>query len=516
MQIVVDSVTMKAIDNYTINEIGIPSLVLMERAALAVADCVKEHIVSDDKILAICAGGNNGADGIAAARILKLQGYKADILIIGDTDKCSKEFEKQINIAENLGINIYNSVELNEYTIIIDAIFGIGLNKVVKGEYLNLIKSINNSKHTVFSVDIPSGLSASIGKPLGDAVVANYTVTFAYNKIGLILYPGHEYAGEVIVSDIGLYRKIEEEHKCYIYDNNDLMNLPKRISNSHKGDYGKLLVVAGSVWMNGACYLTSKAAYRMGAGLLKAVIPKENSTIMQTMLAEALISTYESNNELSLADKDKINQDISWATFIVIGPGLGTNKISYDLLKLVLNNAKVPVLIDADGINILAKMINDQEEINEVYTDNINLLVANRLKILKNILPKNVILTPHLKELSRLFNIPLEKIKNNIMEVADVITKDNSFIYVMKDARTVVAHENSRYINVSGNSGMSTAGSGDVLSGIIASLIAQGLEPKLGAELGVYIHGLAGDIATKDKNQYSIIASDIIDGLANV
>ena len=251
------------------------------------------------------------------------------------------------------------------------------------------------------------------------------------------------------------------------------MKLPKRINNSHKGDYGKLLVVAGSVWMNGACYLASKAAYRMGAGLLKAVIPKENRIIMQTMLAEALISTYESNNELNSSDKDKIIQDISWASVIVIGPGLGTNKISYDLLKLVLNNAKVPVLIDADGINILAEMINDHEETNEDDTDNINLIIANRLKVLDNILPKDAILTPHLKELSRLFNIPLEKIKDNIIEVADAITKNNSFIYVMKDARTVVAHENDRYINGTGNSGMSTAGSGDVLSGIIASLIAQ-------------------------------------------
>ena len=204
--------------------------------------------------------GNNGADGIAATRILNLQGYKADILIIGDIDKSSKEFRKQINIAENLGINIYNSVELNEYTIIIDAIFGIGLNKAVEGECLNLIKSINNGKHTVFSVDIPSGLSASTGKALGDAVIANYTITFGYNKIGLILYPGHEYAGEVILADIGLFKKVAEEYKYYIYDNNDLMKLPKRINNSHKGDYGKLLVVAVSVWMNGACYLASKAA----------------------------------------------------------------------------------------------------------------------------------------------------------------------------------------------------------------------------------------------------------------
>lgn len=516
MQIVVDSVAMKAIDNYTINEVGIPSLVLMERAALAVVACIKEHLVSDDKILAICATGNNGADGIAAVRILKLQGYDADILVIGDLDKGSKEFRQQINIAENIGITIYSSVELNEYTVIIDAIFGIGLNKAVRGEHLNLIKSINSGKHTVFSVDIPSGLSASIGKPLGNAVKANYTITFSYNKIGLILYPGNEYAGEVIVADIGLVNKIEDDYKYYIYDNNDLMKLPKRIKNSHKGDYGKVLVVAGSIGMNGACYLASKAAYRMGTGLVKAVIPKENRTIMQTMLAEALICTYESKNELKLSDKDKILQDISWASVVVIGPGLGTDKISCELLNLVLKYSKVPILIDADGINILAKIIDDYEDTSEDNKEDISIVVANRLKILKNILPKDIILTPHLKELSRLLNVPLVKIKDNIIEFANICTKDNSFIFIMKDARTIVAHENNRFINTTGNSGMSTGGSGDVLSGIISSLIAQGLEPELGAKLGVYIHGLAGDLATKDKNQYSIIASDIIDGLANV
>lgn len=518
MQRVVDSTTMQSIDNYTINEVGIPSLVLMERAALAVVDCVKVHIESDDKILAICGTGNNGADGVAAARILKLQGYDADILIIGDIDKCSKEFRKQINIAENLGITIYNSVELNEYTVIIDGIFGIGLNKVVRGNYLNIIKLINSGKHTVFSVDIPSGISASTGKPLGDAVKATYTITFGYNKIGLILYPGREYAGEVIVADIGLLnkKKIEDEYNYYIYDDNDLMKLPNRIDDSHKGDYGKVLVVAGSLGMNGACYLASKASYRMGAGLVKAVIPKENRTIMQTMLAEAIIRTYESANELKTSDMDKIINDILWASVIVIGPGLGTNKISCELLNLVLKYSKVPILIDADGINILAKIIDDYEDTSEDNKEDISIVAEKRIKILKNILPKDIILTPHLKELSRLLNVPLVKIKDNIIEFANICTKDNSFIFIMKDARTIVAHENNRFINTTGNSGMSTAGSGDVLSGIIASLIAQGLEPKLGAELGVYIHGIAGDLATKDKNQYSIIASDIIDGLANV
>lgn len=516
---------MKHLDDYAINQIGIPSMVLMERAALAVANCMKKHINYDDKIIAVCGTGNNGADAIAVARILKLQGYDTDVVIVGNTEKCSKESNQQINIAENLGISIYNNVNISEYTIIIDGMFGIGLNQPVRGNYLDYIKSINNEENTVFSVDVPSGVSATNGKLLGDAIKANFTITFGYNKIGLILYPGCQYAGEVMVADIGFPQiKIEKnDYKYYIYENCDLSKLPKRTDNSHKGSYGKVLIIAGSKGMNGACFLSSKAAYRTGAGLVKALIPRENRTIMQTMLPEAIISTYENETtlakaiisknkkrtELQTEDVKKILKEISWANVIAIGPGLGTDKVARQILELVLNNAKVPVVIDADGINILAKTINEN-------LNGTNNSIKERIKVLKKLLPENTILTPHLKELSRLLNLELNEIKDNILEVANVCTQDNGITFAIKDARTVVAYENNRFINTSGNSGMATGGSGDVLTGIIASLIAQGLSPSESASLGVYIHGLAGDIAVEEKNQYSLIASDIIDSLANI
>ncbi len=517
MNIVLDAERMKSLDNYTINEIGLPSMVLMERAALEVANKVKEHVRIDDRILAVCGSGNNGADGIAAARILKLQGYDADVLMVGDINNCSNESAKQINIAENLGISIYNNVDINEYTVIIDGIFGIGLSKPLTGKYLDYISLINQGQHTVFSVDVPSGLSASTGKPLVDAIKANYTITFGYNKIGLILYPGCEYAGEVTVADIGFskVRLGKGEFNYYTYSEADLSKLPIRKNDSHKGDYGKVLIIAGRVGMSGACYLASKAAYRMGSGLVKTLIPEDNRSIIQTMLPEAILSTYEGGGDLKSKEINQIIEDISWSNVIVIGPGLGVDNISKELLELVLKHAKVPLIIDADGINVLTDKLLP-ESINENTNKYDKNTIEDRIKVIKDVLPKNTILTPHLKELSRLLNIGLSEVQDNIFATANICTKDNSIIFAMKDARTIVASKGNRFINTTGNSGMSTAGSGDVLTGIIAGLIAQGLNPEEATNLGVFIHGLAGDYAAREKNQFSIIASDIIDGLAKI
>lgn len=514
MKKVVNASQMKQIDSYTIHKVGIPSMVLMERAAFAVCECVKDHIQNKDKILAICGVGNNGGDGIAAARILHLQNYHVDILIIGNMDKASKETKQQINIASNLGISIYNNINLNEYTIIIDAIFGIGLNQVVKGQYKDYIDEINSGQYTVFSVDIPSGLSADTGKPLNEAVRADYTITFGYNKIGMILYPGCEYTGEITVADIGFPAIADKEVNVsfFAYDGMDKVKLPIRRNDSNKGSYGKVLIIAGSVNMNGACYLASKAAYRVGAGLVKVLIPEENRIIMQTMLPEAVLSTYNGENQFTTAEINNIIEDISLATSIVIGPGIGTGKKSEEILDLVLKNAKVPVIIDADGINILAQKIHGMQKNNESDRDT----KQNPIKILKDILPKNTILTPHLKELSRLIKVDVVDIKKDFIKIADYCTDENNITFVLKDARTIVAQNALRYINTSGNNGMSTGGSGDVLSGIIAGLIAGGLESCDAAIRGVYIHGLSGDIVAKEKGKHGLIASDMIDALAKI
>ncbi len=510
MQKVVTSNQMKAIDSYTIEKIGIPSMVLMERAALQVVNVVKQHIGPKDRILAVCGTGNNGGDGIAVARILKGDGYEAEVLLVGDEGKASEQTKEQLKIARNLGISILNNININEYTIIVDGLFGIGLNKPVTGIYEETIKTINSGNHLVFAVDIPSGLSADLARPLNVAVKSDYTITFGYQKAGLILYPGCEYAGEVVVADIGFpqiaFDAVNKMTRmdCSVYDESDKRKLPIRHTYSNKGTYGKVLIIAGSKNMSGACYLSAKAAYRCGAGLVKIMTVEENRVIMQQLLPEALLYTYTSEALEEPSKLGEIIEQIHWATSIVIGPGIGINPDSEKLLNLVITHAKAPLLIDADGLNILASMNHKKEEA-VLIQDNI-----------VNMLPKDTILTPHIKELSRLINIPVEEITSNLLEIADKCTDNNKLIFVIKDPRTVAAYKEERYINISGNNGMATGGSGDVLTGIIGGFIAGGLSPWEAAKLGVYIHGLAGDKASEKKGCYSMMAGDIIEALPDV
>jgi len=521
---IVNSAQMKAIDDYTIEKVGIPAIVLMERAALSVADRVKSvkekllvsasgsHVAKcgnkQDRILAVCGTGNNGADGIAAARILSLRGYEADILLVGEEEKASVMAKQQFAIARNLGISIYNNIEIAEYTIIIDAIFGIGLSREVAGIYKDIIEEINSDKHIVFSVDIPSGLSADTAKPMGTAIKADYTITFGLNKIGLLLYPGCEYAGEVTVADIGFPKKAVDSvnSRYFIYGVKDLEKLPKRKNYSNKGTYGRALVIAGSVNMSGACYFSAKAAYRTGAGLVKVVTAEENRTIIQSQLPEALMSAYDFHS-FDKSEADKIIKEIKWANAIVIGPGIGVNEISGQLLELVLKYADAPVIVDADGINLLALKLKQ---------DNVIEGKQSRIEAMASLLPKQTVLTPHLKELSVLLDMPIQNITDNLAETADYCTFNNNLVFALKDARTIVAYDDKRYINITGNNGMATGGSGDVLTGIIAGLIAQGLNAKEAATLGVYIHGLAGDKACEEKGCYALMAGDIIDALSQI
>jgi NAD(P)H-hydrate epimerase len=512
MKIIVDSDEMKAIDKYTIEKIGIPGVVLMERAALAVANAVKIYIESDTsppgktRILAVCGTGNNGADAVAAARILYMQGFAVDILLTGSQSKTSELFRQQLSIAQNLGISIDNNIDWNEYTIIIDGVFGIGLNKEVKDNYKEVIGCINNGNYTVFAVDIPSGLSADTGKPLSIAVKADYTITFGFYKTGHLLYPGPQYTGEVIIADIGFSDQIDHllSKKRFTYDSSDLNKLPKRMAYSNKGSYGKVLVIAGSVNVSGACYFSAKAAYGSGAGLVKVMTAEENRIILQTQLPEALLTTYENRWEEAITLK--LLRELEWASVVVIGPGLGMSEISQKLLDIVIKNAKVPVIIDADAITLLAGDLSKNKHMD----------VKERIKNLSGILPEKTILTPHLKELSVLLGCSLEEIKMDLLKVADVCTEQNQIRFIIKDAHTIVAGGNERYINLSGNNGMATGGTGDTLTGIIAAFIAQGLEYTKSAELGVYVHGLAGDRASEVKGYYSLIASDVIDMLPKV
>jgi len=518
MNYAVNSIEMKKIDTYTVEVVKLPALVLMERAALKVSEVIKNRVHKSDRILAVCGPGNNGGDGIAAGRILFLQGYRVAILFLGDESKATNQTKAQLEIIRNLGITFENNNKLHEYNIIIDAIFGVGLSRPVTGEYEAIINEINElycmnsddrnkSDRMVFSVDIPSGISADNGKIMNTAVKANYTITFGLQKQGLLVYPGVDYAGVTTVADIGFPQiAIKQANlNTFYYGAEDLNRLPVRKNYSHKGTYGKVLVIAGSKGMSGAAYLSAKAAYRSGAGIVKLLTSQDNREILQTSLPEALFTAYD-QEEINTAEREKqLIEEIHWASVIVIGPGLGQSDRAGELLNLVIKEAKVPVIIDADGLNLLTNILN--LECHDA---------SSRWNYLSQILRPDTILTPHLMELSRLLKIPISEISNNRIDTAGPYSYNNKLIVAMKDARTVVTQARNRYINVSGNNGMATGGSGDVLTGIIAALIAQGMASFDATCLAVYIHGLSGDIAASKKGTYSMMAGDIIDSIEKI
>jgi ADP-dependent NAD(P)H-hydrate dehydratase / NAD(P)H-hydrate epimerase len=506
MQFLVDTEKMQKIDSITINDMGISSVVLMEKAAMAVADLIEKSATKKDRILAVCGMGNNGGDGIATARILKEKGYQADILLVGDLSKASMELKQQLSIAENIEVNIFNKVEIKEYTVIIDAIFGIGLTKPIMDIQKSIIEEINKRENTVFSIDLPSGICADTGKVRNIAVKADYTITVGLLKQGLVLYPGCEYTGKLIVADIGFPKLSVKrvEPNTFIYDKEDLNRIPTRSDYSNKGTFGRVLIIAGSVNMSGACFLSAKAAYRSGAGLVKVLTVKDNRNIIQTELPEAILSTYDPMNLKNKMEVDRIINDLKWATSIVIGPGIGVSPASDHLLDIVLKHALVPITIDADAINLL---VEKNKSVNISGKEKVSLEID---------LMNQAIITPHLKEMSRICNCEINDMTDDIITFAKEFITDKGYILTLKDARTIVTDGKRIYVNVSGNNGMATGGSGDVLTGIIATLLAQGMERFEAASLGVYIHGLAADYAVKEKGMYSLMASDIIEALPKV
>lgn len=496
MKYVLNAIEMKKVDNDTIEEIGIPSMVLMERAALSVAQEVAKHIVSAQPVLCICGCGNNGADGLAVARILKEKKIPVEIYIPMFSNNPSKEWTAQFQIIKKLSIPVINNPKFSEYIVLVDAIFGVGLNREVTGEYKSCIESMNRSKTPIIAIDIPSGLDSSTGKILGAAVWAKWTVTFGALKIGLLLYPGAELCGEVIQKDVGFPKEVIERIRpcAFTYELSDLKRIPIRKPYSNKGTYGKVLFVAGSENMAGAAYLAARAAYTTGVGLVKIVTCEENRVILQSSLPEAIMACYRKENW-----KEILDSALEWADVIAVGPGLGMGEVSSAIVENILSYGTIQkektIILDADALNILSKK-------------------KEYLQMLK----RNSIITPHLGEMARLTGKTIEKIQDTFIQTAQSFSEEYEGICVLKDARTMVSglEKEKFFINSSGNNGMATAGAGDVLTGIISGLCAMKLDNQTAACLGVYIHGLAGDMARKEKGAYAMGAKDIIIGLEKV
>ena len=461
----------------------------------------------------MCGSGNNGGDGFAAARVLSNSGYQVDVFFAGKRDQLTTESRQQLTIIENLDIIIWNAIEeinFSNYTIFVDALVGIGLNRDIEGTFAEVIQQMNEQESYIYALDIPSGISADDAKVLGTAIKADVTITFGFAKIGQILHPGNHYVGQLKIVDIGFpLSALESIDSNYVsYDEYDLSHIPKRNQHSHKGSFGRVLIVAGSQNMSGAAYLSAKAAYRTGAGLVEILTTDVNRTILQTQLPEAILITYNSNQLEDKAVKEKIKKVVQRADAVVIGPGIGITESSKQLLDITTLYLEKPTVFDADAINLIADFYDTFPLMrNHPYV---------RLNEFSHTLPPQSIVTPHLKELARLMGKSVSYIEDQLLEVADLCTTDSELIYAIKDARTLVGYDQDRYINNSGNSGMATAGSGDVLTGIIAGLLAQGTDPFQAAKLAVYIHGLAGDYAAEQKSEYTMMASDIIDALDHI
>lgn len=491
MEFLLNAAQMKHCDRDTIDRIGIPSPVLMERAALSVVDEMEKHQLNLDSVLVLCGSGNNGGDGFAIARLLDEQGIRVTVSFVGRETSMTEETLLQRRICENCGIKISTNFQNREYTTIVDAIFGIGLSRTVEGRYAELIDWINHQSASVVAVDIPSGISADTGKVLGAAVQADLTVTFAYRKIGQILYPGCEYCGQIVRRDIGItaadFRK--GIPAVFTYGEEDLQRIVRRRAYSNKGTYGKVLLVAGSHGMSGAACLAGLAAYRCGSGLVRIFTPECNREVIQTYLPEAIVTAYGQENRPIVM----LREAMSWADVIGIGPGLGVSPLGAQLLETVLQESDKPVVVDADGLNLLAKQP--------------SLLPVSRVP---------VILTPHIGEMMRLTGTQKSDITEDIIAAASRYSGENHVICVLKDARTAVSDGSRTYLNTSGNNGMAVAGSGDILTGIICGLLGQGMQPFDGAALGVYLHGLSGDLAREKYSAYGMIARDIAGQIGEV
>lgn len=491
---------MFAIDKKTIKGLGVPGLVLMERAGLKVAEVIEDNF-PPGKVLVIAGPGNNGGDGLVAARELHNAGWNVKAAVIFSKNKLSPDCLHQYNLAKGAGVAVVFKGRLDEAdfhaSLVLDAIFGTGLDRKVTGSAARAIESINASGQPVVSVDIPSGVSSDTGEALGKAVEADITVTFGLPKRGHLLHPGAGLSGEVIVEDIGFpFEYLEDEAiMCEALDDDDAFELlPERPEYSHKGDYGHVLVLAGSTGKTGAALMAARAALRTGSGLVTLGVPYTLLDPIMTSLIEemALPLRDTGGGEFSARALEQVLKFVdSNADVLALGPGIGTNRETQRFVVELVKRCPAPMVIDADGLNCL---------------------VGKTGALKKACAP--VVLTPHPGELSRLTGMKREDVERDRVGSAVGFAKKTASYVVLKGAPTVIASPEGRaFINTTGNPGMATAGAGDVLTGVIASLIGQSMDPFSASVLGAYLHGLAGDAAADDVGEHSLMASDIIAAL---
>ncbi len=500
---------MRNVDRRAIEDMGIPGLDLMENAGNSVADFIDNLLVDyeNPSISVICGKGNNGGDGFVAARHLSDMGYAVQCFLLSKPEALKGDAAVNYNraIANGILVKVIESPDelmLPPNTdLIVDSIFGTGFKGQIKGLAADIIKKINDLLIPVVSVDCPSGVDASTGEVSTPCVIADYTITFGRPKLGLYFPPGRDYAGVVHTVDIGIPDEAVEAEKINLFLTTPEylhFNLPKRPSNGYKGTFGYLYVLAGSVGLTGSASLTSESALRTGCGMVRLGCPSSLNDIFEVKLTEVMTSPLPEVRKkrcLALRGLGEIRKDIrDWADAVALGPGLGTHFETKELIRRLVPSLKLPTVIDADAINNLAGA-------DEVFQQ----------------IDFPCVLTPHPGELSRLMGKPIDELTKDRFTTLREATKRFGVVIVFKGSPMLIGEPSGRiYVSPVGNSGMGTAGAGDVLTGIIGSLLAQGMDAFPAAICGTYILGAAGDFALTMYGNRGLIAGDIKESIPDV
>ncbi len=473
----------------TIQRFGLPSLVLMERAALSMMPFLRE-LNERSKILIVCGTGNNGGDGLALARLLYEKKRKVTVCYPGSEERATKENRTQLAFVRSLEIPIIKEIPFEHYDAIVDCLLGIGLSRDIEGVYREIIESINEKAKldgsVILSADIPSGIHADTGEVMGIAVKATGTVCFGFAKLGCYIGDGPKYCGHIVVRNIGIISDHFPKVNAFTYKPEELASvMTSRDPYGNKGTFGKVLCICGSEDVGGAAILSAKAALKSGAGMVKVLSSEKNRDILLKALPEAMFGV---PSEIELL------KSIDWCSVCIIGPGISLSEKAGEMVRFVLKNCDVPVIVDADAITLLA--------------EHHECIAARHAK------GYLTILTPHPGEFSRYFG---ESIKHKRYKDPCVVmerAEKEGIILVSKDHRTLVSDGKRLYVNTTGSDAMATAGSGDVLTGVIASQLCVHSDPFDAVAAGVFLHGLGGDRAALDKgNHFSVTASNIITGM---
>ncbi|MFQ5650099.1 MAG: NAD(P)H-hydrate dehydratase [bacterium] len=492
---------MAEVDRTTIEDIGIPGMVLMEHAGLKVVSVILDVLGDSEgkKIVVVCGKGNNGGDGYVVARHLLNRGAQVKVVLVADPKEVKGDAAQNLRILTHLQAKVEtfsrnkHGREIASADFIVDALLGTGVAGALKPKFAELVELINNSPAPVISVDLPTGMATDTGAVFGGCVRADHTVTLGHLKRGLLFSPAREHAGTVHVADIGFPPGVSRGSgvTCFRTSREYIKQvLPVRRKDAFKNRCGQVLLLAGSAGMTGAATLSSEAVLRIGAGLAMLGIPKSLNPVLEQKLIEVMTLPLPETDDQSLSFQatEFLPPRLKWADVLAVGPGLTTHPESVKLVNWLLANYDKTTVLDADGLNCLA-------------TDP-DVLSTRKC---------NLILTPHPGELSRLAKIGSKEILADPLEVARKVAADLDAVMVLKGAPTVVAAADGQaFVNSTGNPGMATAGMGDVLTGVIAGLAAQGLSPLDAAVAGVYLHGAAGDLAKSKLGEAGLLAGDVL------